>query len=310
MAAGLALALAAGLAPRLCEAVEPWLRDHPLRHIRSETLVYRVQAKGATVGKATFTVSRDSSWGEEQVVLRAEAEGTLRLFVVTYRYHSVLTSRVALDGLVQRSSMDHRLLPSYKRKWLRFSSLGVDYFRHKPCECPPNLCHNPDHFRLKKGERVHRRDSEKPRHCVWGLRERHRHVRLPAYDMLAALYLARGLELTPGTKAGPIIVVAKRDVWAIEVLPREEETIEVPAGTFQCVRVGLNPIPANEHAMDSQEEDEEAGFEGPFGLKGDIAIYLDKATGRAVKVNGTKQADLKIKTLDVGVEAELVRIGE
>jgi hypothetical protein len=171
--------------------------------------------------------------------------------------------------------------PDYKSKWLRFHERGIDYLKHKMCDVPA-LCRNPAHFITNVGNsRIHIKKSEDPAHHVWSLRERHRKVEGPVYDAFGALYLARGFDASVGGKGGSIRVVSKRDMWDIQFRGKEEDTIEVPAGKIRCTRLALTTKPANAYSRKHSDE-----FEGPFGLHGDIELYVDRETRQAVRVRG------------------------
>ena len=78
-----------------------------------------------------------------------------------------------------------------------------------------------------------------------------------------------------------IRVVSKRDMWDIRFRGKKRDTITVPAGKIACTQLSLKTAPANDYSKKKSDE-----FEGPFGLSGDIGLYLDKETGQAIRVDG------------------------
>ena len=279
------LLLAAAACPT--PAAERWGPTHPLRRIVTETLVYEATSTQGvapflvtlSLGTCTFTVARERHGGEAQLVLQAHAKGG----VPSYPLDATITSRLREADFLMRSSDSHRLKPRYKRRALHFHDRGADYLKHKHCEAP-SLCHNPKHLvALPDGSRGHctdYADCKNPDHFVWSLRYRHRFAGR-AWDMLAGLYLARGLPVEVGASSPPIRVVSNRNMWDVAIKAERDETLTVPAGTFDCVRITLDTQPANDYARAHEDE-----VEGPFGLHGNVVLHADKATGQIVRVRG------------------------
>ncbi|MFW6162154.1 MAG: hypothetical protein ACODAJ_05250, partial [Planctomycetota bacterium] len=125
---------------------DPWREDHPLRRIRSETLVYKATAwKGIApfvvtipLGKTTFRLERETHNGEVQLVLKAHAVGG----VPQNPLDATMTARLRDRDFLMRYAESSRTQPSYKLRVLRFHDRGADYLKHKHCEAP-TLCHNP-----------------------------------------------------------------------------------------------------------------------------------------------------------------------
>jgi len=280
LSASALLTLCAAL-PRSGTAGELDAARHPLRAIRTETLVYSVKAsKGFLkfdLGTATFVFTREEAGGQPQFVVRAAAKGGIPAFP----YDAVTTCRLREDTLRELSLVEFRVKPEYKSKWLRFHERGIDYLKHKICDVP-DLCRNPAHFVTNvDGASLHVGESEDPAHHVWSLRERHRDVKGAVYDAIGALYLARGFDLSPGGAGGTLRVVSKRDMWDIRFRGKKETTVTVPAGKIACTQLSLKTKPANAYSRKNAGD-----FEGPFGLSGDIGLYLDKDTGQAVLIEG------------------------
>jgi len=262
------------------ERLQVDVAHHPLRAIKTETLVYTVSASAKLMprfdlGTVTFVLTREERNGIPQFVIRAEAKGG----VAAFPYDAISTCRLREDTLRELSLVEFRIKPEYKSKWLRFHDLGIDYLKHKLCDVP-DLCRNPAHFSTNvDGTVLHVRESEDPVHYVWSLRERHRHVKGPVYDALGALYVARGFDLSVGGKGGTLRVVSKRDMWDIGFRGTKQKAVDTPAGTIDCIQLGIEATPANKHARKNSDE-----FEGPLGLCGHAELYLDRETGQAVRI--------------------------
>jgi len=253
----------------------------PLRGIEHETLVYSVRAwQGLplfsfNLGTVTFTMDRDESRGERQAVFQALASGG----VPGYPYVATMTSRVSDADYASRDYRNVRTKKGYKAKWLRFQANGADYLKTKHCKSP-TLCHNPRHLvRREDGSPVHCTGCDDPAHYVWTLKERHRFDG-PAADMLAALYLARRFDLKPGGPSASLRVLTDHELFAVTLSAEKEETVTVPAGQIPCLKIGFRA------EVIQERPDQEADFDGFFGLGGQVELYVDKATRQLVLVHG------------------------
>lgn len=269
------------------QAVESWIKNHPLHRIKSETLVYEVRSRlfvlPITLGTVAFTIQREGLQGEDnaaarQFVIQAKARGG----APGYPYKATITSRLRDSDLSQISADTRRDKPTYKTRLMRWQARGVDVLKHKHCEAP-TLCHNPDHLvDAPSSSKVHCVDCEDPQHFVWSMRERHRGFYGRTHDLIAALYLARGLGVKPGGEAQVLRVISNRNMWDIYFSVEKEETVAVPAGQIPCYKLKLKFNPINRYSK-------KHGFEGPFGLHGDIGLYVDKQTRQVILVKGKVQ---------------------
>lgn len=280
--ATLALGLIAWIAPA-ARAAEMWRPDHPLRRIKTEKLTYRVQAwagsrsLAVTLGTAAFTLSRQTHHGEPCLVVKAHASGGVPRI---YPYEATITAILRQTDLRQLISDQQRIKRSYNRRMVRFRDGGADYLKHTHCFAP-TLCHNPRHMVPgPNGKPVHCTDCKNPDHYVWSLRKRH-HFPGRLHGFIGATYLARGLPLAIGGPAHAFRVVQVRYLWELTVRAVKEETVTVPAGTIRCLKIAITQTPLNDEARRSA-----GSFEGPFGLHGDIHLYVDKLAKHPVLVRG------------------------
>ncbi len=296
-------------------AVEAWVKDHPLRRIERETLAYKVTSwKGSRLftidlGTVTFKLFREQMEGEGSLLLPDNVEDERHLVIQAdavggapgYPYDATITSRLRDADYSQVLAKNRRTLPDYKTRLMRWNARGIDLLKHKHCDVP-TLCHNPDHFITKPdGSRVHCKGCNNPEHYVWSMRERHRQIYGRVNDIIAALYLARGLDIELGGDPQILRVINNRDLYDIYFQADKEVPIEVPAGRIPCYRLGLKLVPRNEHAREHEEE-----FEGPFGLHGKIGLYVDKDTKQVVYVRGQVKLgatfDVEVKLLKRNLE--------
>jgi len=112
-----------------------------------------------------------------------------------------------------------------------------------------------------------------------------------ACDMFAALYLARADGLAVGGPPRVARCVADQKLWDIAFRAVAHERVEVPAGTFDTVRVELAPEPANAYTRTQP-------FRGPFALGPDLTLWIEPARRLVVKLAGTAH-------LSVSLQAEM-----
>ena len=263
------------LSPRIPEREpEPWVLNHPLRGIKSETLTYTMSARArAAVQLGTITVHlfREDTGGERQLVIEAEAKGG----VIGYPFASTITSRLG-DSDYSQIVEDHlRTRPTYKRRAMRWTDQSVDYLRHRHCKDAAH-CQDPRHLITQPdGRKAHctNKHCGDKGHFVWRLSAQHQGL-APArtYGMIAACYLMRGVGLEPGGPPHTLRCVFKEDVWDASIRAEEETMVETPLGKISCYRISLKATPMSEHAKRHAKDSE-----GPFGLSGDVELYADKA---------------------------------
>lgn len=61
------------------------------------------------------------------------------------------------------------------------------------------------------------------------------------YPIFAAMTAIRGLDFTPGARTAVHLWITPTEIFRIYLEVEEKETIEVPAGSFECYRVELKP---------------------------------------------------------------------
>lgn len=129
-----------------------------------------------------------------------------------------------------------------------------------------------------------------PSHCSDCDRLLHRVWREPklldvpsdAVDILSALYLARGF-LRGSESSTSLSLVNQDELWSVQLTRGPGSRIETPAGTFDCVRVLIGPKRASGDGPKKQSAER---FEALFGLHGDLTVWVDKAGGFPVMIEG------------------------
>ncbi|HPD14227.1 MAG TPA: glycosyltransferase family 39 protein [Planctomycetota bacterium] len=279
-----------------------WLAKHPLRGLKSETLTYTFSAEAAlrfNLGTVTMKLFHEDTRDGRQIVIAAESKGG----VPGYTVESAIVSRLRENDLAQLEAHDVRTKPSYKHRRFVWTPEGVDYHRHDHCK--GRGCRDPQHLVTRAdGTRIHCSDKrcDKMEHRIWNLKEAFRQPGArDAWHVIAACYIARGFDLTPGAPPQRIRVLNNESMWDVAIRGIEERAIEVPAGQFQCVKVGFDATPISAEAKEAAEE-----AEGPFGLTGHADLYVDKATGVLVLLDGQVQmgATFKVQVTLTSRQAE------
>lgn len=125
------------------------------------------------------------------------------------------------------------------------------------------------------------------RHCRRCKRAEHRVWRDPVsralpvdtVDMLSAVYLARSLVLS-GELTVTFPLIDRTRLWNVTLERGERAVVETRAGSFDAYRVVLSTsLPEGEEPTDGE-------FEGLFGIRGNIDIWVHASTGVPVLIGG------------------------
>jgi hypothetical protein len=159
-------------------------------------------------------------------------------------------------------------------------------------------CQNPEHFVESNwawGEPEHCKKCKRPEHRVWKAPTT-RPVPPSTVDMLSAVYLARTM-IREGLERAEFPMVDKRKLWDVHLRAGRTKRIQTPAGRFQCREVRLSTtIPRGEKVDPGNE-----GFEGMFGIRGKIQIWMEARSGVPVLIEGEIPVPV-LGGLDVQVE--------
>jgi hypothetical protein len=125
---------------------------------------------------------------------------------------------------------------------------------------------------------------------------------LPAgtVDMLSAVYLARAL-VRDGRAATDFPLIDKLQLWQVHLVRgTSRRRITTPAGTFTAQEIKLST------SVPRGETRPEKGFEGLFGIRGTLQIWVEVETGVPVLIAGELPVPV-LGSLDVRVELESSR---
>ena len=163
-------------------------------------------------------------------------------------------------------------------------------------------CNNREHFVDSNwiwGKPSHCDGCKRGEHRVWKP-VKQREVPADTLDMLSAVYLARTM-VREGRMEESLQLVDELTLWNVQLTQGVHKRIEVPAGKFDCVEVRLkSSVPKGEPAP-------KGGFEGLFGLKGTIQVWLDARDGVPVQIQGEFPIKFLSTALDVYVQLKSYR---
>lgn len=255
-----------------------------------EKLVYRgiLTKAGVSVdaGTATFTVTKT----DDRIQLTTCAVGEK----FGYSLATQVTTILNADQTAPASYHFLQKGSESREKRFEFDPGKAVYRRYKHCAEPG--CEDPGH--QASGKHCPDRDCRIPAHMHWKVRRNH-DLEVRHFDMLSAIYFARGLELEPDGPAIEVPVLNDHDRWIVRASAKRGGRLKVKAGIFETVKIVLDPIPAP--GTKPREK-----FRGLFGLNGTIQIWLDRKTLRPVLVRG----QLPFGFMDLLAKIELIEIGK
>lgn len=120
-------------------------------------------------------------------------------------------------------------------------------------------------------------------------------------DMISAVFMTRAM-MREQRETLSFPLVDKDRVWLLTLKRGAERRMELPAGTFDVVEVLLEPAPYPDEKID---EDKLEQFEGVFGIRGTIHLWVERKTGIAVRIQG--EIPIKVGSVEVDVELESFR---
>jgi hypothetical protein len=115
-------------------------------------------------------------------------------------------------------------------------------------------------------------------------------------DMLSAILLARHL-VREDVDRLTFPLIDKDRIWALELTRGPTARMKTPAGTFDVVEVVLSPRPYPGETFAKKQ----GRFEGVFGIRGSIHLWVDRRTGVTVRIQG----DLPVGPIELGIDVVL-----
>lgn len=262
-----------------------------------ELLTYTATASkwlvSVKAGTCTFKTASANFGGRDYYVFDVHAKGG----AFGYGMDTLYTSFVDRKTLYPIKSTFEQGGSETRIKRIQFARDMAVYFKRKTCRDTQG-CPIVGHY--AGGRHCTELDLDKPEFEKWLVRKVHfltgdrqgRH----AVDLISAIYRARLYDYRIGDEEKPsVIVLQDRSQQELEFAAVEEKTLNLPAGTFEALRLDFVPK-ATEASEDTGEK-----FEGPFGLKGKIDLWVHKKTKIPLVVEGT----LPFGPLDVTISVRL-----
>jgi len=279
-------------APREAAAARGFIVPRPgpvLVLPRDETLVYDAQIELGPFSASVGTVTQRSKVEPYQrsLLLQSGSESGevgLETATVSLRAQGDYTF-YEMDSLVET-----RILPKeWPQVTYRMISQGTEKRRREvklgELEGAFQASYRRDTSRgAPKGTRIWREPSS-------------REIPEDSVDMLSSIFLARTLiEDELDTLSFPLI--DKLHIWDVKLTRGQKKRMKLPAGTFDCVEIIIQPTPRPGESVDERKKKK---FEGLFGMRGDIHLWVDGKSGVPVRIQG----DIPAGILTLGVDVRL-----
>ena len=124
-----------------------------------------------------------------------------------------------------------------------------------------------------------------------------REIPADTVDMLSSIFLARTL-VEDGLEEVSFPLIDKLSIWDVTLVRGGEQRMKLPAGTFDAVEVAIRPQYYPGEEVDPKKREK---FEGLFGMRGEMHLWVDKRTGVPVRIQG----ELPVGPLTLGIDVRL-----
>lgn len=265
-----------------------------------ERIVYDVtmmninKTVGLTQGSVIFEIEKMIYDKRDCYFFSGIAEGEGLGYKLKIELNSYLDSKTLLPvAAINKQSGSEK-----RKKKLVFLDETVEYQKKKHCKLKEG-CQNKEHFvHDKDGVLEHCKRCKDKNHYNWIVRYTLDNTK-PTYDLLSAFFIARNLPFGVEGNKSKVRLVDGRDLWEMTVHIVGEEVIDTKAGQFDTLFLKMKTRPLNRHAI------EQKSFSGLFGLKGDIALWIDKKSKIPIKIKGSYPLffnvpiEILVKSIDI-----------
>ncbi len=230
--------------------------------------------------------------GLEVAWIRSRATGSY----AGYRLDHELRSRLLPQSWPRVFYTDTQTGSENRRRELKIGDLDGELTAMYRADGHCKGCANSEHFVESKWL------WGKPHHCEKCKRAEHRvfkdpvRRRLPpgTVDMLSAVYLARSL-FREGLSSTRFPMLDRQNLWQVKLSRGTLRRIQTPAGSFEAQEIKLSTSAPPSETKPATE------FQGMFGIRGTIQIWLDLESGVPVLIQGELPVPV-LGSLDVRVE--------
>lgn len=120
-----------------------------------------------------------------------------------------------------------------------------------------------------------------------------------ALDSLSAILLVRSMRRS-GSPREVFVMLDKENPWEVELTFGAGQVLELPAGRFEALPVLLRTKPWT--APGSEVPAAAPEFAGPFGIRGDIQLWVEARTGVPLRIQGSLPAGPINIDIDIRLE--------
>ena len=226
---------------------------------------------------------------KKQGYIQAKAAGG----AAGYKLDHLIDARILPQEWPRVQVRDYQSGTENRRREVKYGSRNGEpmswYRRDSHCDG----CERHEHFvKAIIGRKKHCNGCKRGQHRDWDA-PKVQAIPAGALDMISAIFLARELVRTE-TERVEFPLLDKYTWWDLVMVLGEKADVTVPAGTFACRAVKLDPkTPPN------GEKGKE--FKGLFGIHGTLSIWLHETTGVPVMIEGI----VPLGPLDLDVAIQL-----
>ena len=123
----------------------------------------------------------------------------------------------------------------------------------------------------------------------------YREIPADTVDILSSVFLARTL-IEDGVDQLSFPMIDKLQIWQVTLRRGREQKMKLPAGTFDVVEVIIQPTPRPGEEIDEKNKKK---FEGLFGMRGEVHLWVDEKSGVPVRIQGEIPAGIVTLGIDV-----------
>lgn len=119
-------------------------------------------------------------------------------------------------------------------------------------------------------------------------------------DTIGAVYVVRAM-IRDGRRVTTLNTLDKERVWEAALSLGEVSVVETPCGSFMGREVHLTTRLLSRLGEPVEPDPEDEGFTGPFGIRGQIRLFVEANTGIPIAISGTIPAG----PIEIGLDIRL-----
>jgi|GEM_PF-953874 len=119
-------------------------------------------------------------------------------------------------------------------------------------------------------------------------------------DTIGAVYVVRAM-IRDGRRVTTLNTLDKERVWEAALSLGDGSVVETPVGSFIGREVHLTTRLLTKLGEPVEPDPDDEGFTGPFGIRGQIRLFVERTTGVPIAVSGTLPAG----PIEIGIDIRL-----